>query len=224
METHTVVQWCKTKTVNEMRTRRFVCCFGFIDTCVFLGAIGVLGSCLILLSWEQGIAGETGRRGTGRESSNNFVSDPEAEANKNLLERCHWTWTEILQRISTLQISLKIQFPHPSWRFSSCVHKRDMQRKILCSLQHIETQLFRLITADAFENRWTAAQLSEEKTHKETPCCVGKPAAFTQLFPSFWVRKTVRIPEQIKRTAATRLHNEIWTPQDKKGKKKKFKN
>lgn len=64
--------WLKTLTSHLTLTH----------TCVFLGAIGVLGSCLILLScWEQGGAGESGRREPGREPSNDFRSNPEGERN-----------------------------------------------------------------------------------------------------------------------------------------------
>lgn len=51
-----------------------------LHTCVFFGAMGVLGSCLILLScWEQGGAGESGRREPGREPSNGFRSNPDGD-------------------------------------------------------------------------------------------------------------------------------------------------
>lgn len=48
-----------------------------LHTCAFLGAMGVLGSCLILLScWEQGGAGESAKCEMGREPSIGFISNP----------------------------------------------------------------------------------------------------------------------------------------------------
>lgn len=60
-----------------------------VHTCDFLGAMGVLGSCLIMLSCcEQGGAEDSGRRETGREPSNDFKPNVKWGINENELEIC----------------------------------------------------------------------------------------------------------------------------------------